>query len=924
MNPSYYSAAGKGSGYVGGQDTKRFPVESVSSEEATEFCRKLSNLPEEKAAGRTYCLPSEAQWEYACRAGSAGRFSFNADGRPDDQELRSYAWFEGGGSGRPHAVGLMRPNAFGLHDMHGNVWEWCQDWYGKDYYAKSPADDPAGPAGGSLRVIRGGCNGAPAGRCRSAFRSCFDAGERGGNPRTGFRVSLILAEAIGPIVPATRVPLDLKPDTKAWDLKPGSPLNRLSLVLKPAAVKDLRSWTLETCASRGGADDTGQLSPDGRLYATCGRDGVIRFLDPASGKLRIALVNPELNLTAPTWSPDSTYVAVGCANGMVRIWNVAKGTLVIGPTSFSTKQVSSLAWSPDGTVLAIARNGKSTVVLWDVRQARQSAVVQEPADENQSVNFLAWSADGKKLMTTTDSAVQIWAVAGARLVRTFDLQSPEDQVRRRAAAWSPDGKRIATLRDDGTVKFFDSTYKPVASGRIRDPVWWQPSIAWSPDGLHFAGSWFNGCDVLNTANGQREFGVDGLEWGDGSSGLSWSLDSARLFCTHKWGGAVTATDAISGKALWELAGKIPFDGYETGVCISPDGRQYATAVWKDRLYIWNAMQGVPVHECGPTFPGGGQVSWSKDGRLAAASGYSCDNDRGGCIWDPEKPGQSHFYRDDCYRCAVWSPDGKILARGGKDVLLWTSGSEDPHQVFHPDAEVWRLAWFANNSTLAAGLDNNKVLILEMPSGKVLRTLQQEEFSGGIRCLAALPDGRLIAASRNGVVSVWNSKGEVVGYLAQVGNSVNDGTIPAGGMTIAFATSDGIVLWDADKQVVQGKIGTGKIYSVAWSLPLHRLIAAQEDRLAIYDVPSGELLASQIIWYGPGKYLLLSPEGHMRCSEKMSEDVVYVALTDDGRQITLRQPEFAAAYGWTNDPQKIRLTSAAAVDKPQGGKETRSK
>jgi hypothetical protein len=101
-----------------------------------------------------------------------------------------------------------------------------------------------------------------------------------------------------------------------------------------------------------------------------------------------------------------------------------------------------------------------------------------------------------------------------------------------------------------------------------------------------------------------------------------------------------------------------------------------------------------------------------------------------------------------------------------------------------------------------------------------------------------------------------------------------------------------------------------MFSVAWSLPLHRLIAAQGDRIAIYDVPSGELLASQVIWYGPGKHLFLSPEGHMRCSPAMSDDVVYVALTDDVRQVTLRQPEFEATYGWKNDPKKIRLSNSA--------------
>ena len=124
-NPSDFSATGKGKDKVAGQDTKRFPVETVSWDDAVEFCRKLSNLAEEKTAGRWYRLPSEAQWEYACRAGSAGRYGFSVGKTVpkeyDENGLSDYGWFNGNAGGMPHRVGLKRPNAWGLYDTHGNA-----------------------------------------------------------------------------------------------------------------------------------------------------------------------------------------------------------------------------------------------------------------------------------------------------------------------------------------------------------------------------------------------------------------------------------------------------------------------------------------------------------------------------------------------------------------------------------------------------------------------------------------------------------------------------------------------------------------------------------------------------------------------------------------------------------------------------------
>jgi formylglycine-generating enzyme required for sulfatase activity len=157
----YERVMGKNSSYFEGALN---PVEQVSWEDAVEFCQKLSALPEEQAAGRVYRLPTEAEWEYACRAGSTTKYSFG----DNDSQLEDHAWFGQNSGSKTHPVGEKEPNAWGLYDMHGNVWEWCSDWYGE--YPRIAVSDPTGPKEGSLRVSRGGSWTREAALCRSAYR----------------------------------------------------------------------------------------------------------------------------------------------------------------------------------------------------------------------------------------------------------------------------------------------------------------------------------------------------------------------------------------------------------------------------------------------------------------------------------------------------------------------------------------------------------------------------------------------------------------------------------------------------------------------------------------------------------------------------------------------------------------------------------
>jgi formylglycine-generating enzyme required for sulfatase activity/serine/threonine protein kinase len=151
----------------------------VSWDNAVDFCKWLS-----KKEGRTYRLPTEAEWEYGCRAGKpAGRYCHG----DDKAMLESYAWYEENGR-ETHRVGKKKPNAWGLYDMHGNAWEWCQDAFDPDYYQKSPRQDPPG-GDGRERVVRGGAYDTPALLCRCAMRSHNEPSQRYGE--IGFRVLLV-------------------------------------------------------------------------------------------------------------------------------------------------------------------------------------------------------------------------------------------------------------------------------------------------------------------------------------------------------------------------------------------------------------------------------------------------------------------------------------------------------------------------------------------------------------------------------------------------------------------------------------------------------------------------------------------------------------------------------------------------------------
>lgn len=165
----------------GAERPEEHPVDSVSWRDASRFCERLADV-----MGRRVRLPTEAEWEFACRAGTTTRYV----GGDEPESLDAVGWcsysgvWDAAGGTRP--VASLRPNPFGLYDMHGNLWEWCRDVYGAEYYADSPPRDPPGPERGTEHVVRGGSWRGGPWFCRSSERRALTPGTRDVN--LGFRV----------------------------------------------------------------------------------------------------------------------------------------------------------------------------------------------------------------------------------------------------------------------------------------------------------------------------------------------------------------------------------------------------------------------------------------------------------------------------------------------------------------------------------------------------------------------------------------------------------------------------------------------------------------------------------------------------------------------------------------------------------------
>jgi hypothetical protein len=348
------------------------PVERIQWVMAARFCNKASELEglspcydpvtwdcDFEADG--YRLPTEAEREYACRAGSAGKYAHG----DDPAQLSQYGWCKPHSGGSPKPVGQKKPNAWGLYDMHGNVWEWCNDWYAEDYFKASPPENPRGPATGTHRVLRGGAADSPADRCTASYRfketpvftdACFGADYYGFR-----RVRSAAGRKKEKAAPTAKSEASAPPPPPAPS--PAPPPQAPAGKIDPAKFKG----TIVFVSDRAGHLDVGRMK--------------------ANGKDAKPLTNDAHPDADPRYSPDgATILYTTLRGGFPEVWTMRRD----GSGASKVCAGSQGAWSPDGKSVLLIRDNQA----W-VRELASGAEKKVVPDAWERCGVPAWAPDGR-------------------------------------------------------------------------------------------------------------------------------------------------------------------------------------------------------------------------------------------------------------------------------------------------------------------------------------------------------------------------------------------------------------------------------------------------------------------------------------------------------------------------------------------------
>jgi formylglycine-generating enzyme required for sulfatase activity len=438
------------------------PVERTQWTDAVRFCNKCSELDgltpcynldtwECNFAASGYRLPTEAEWEYACRAGSTTKYSFG----DDEKELPTYAWLKPHSQGKTHPVGQKSANRWGLFDMHGNVWQWCNDWYSDTYFKEGPSDDPHGPSSGTMRVLRGGAWDATPDKCRAAYRhkefpvysdACFGAdsyGFRRARNKDGDRTAVAVAGPTKAAEPEKKVePKAVKPSTPQAAGKLDVSQLKGTIVFVSDRSGSLKIWSMHASGKNAkqltkseGADADPRFSPDGKriLYTT------LRGGFPEIWQMNRDGSEPKFVTKGSqgSWAPNGKAI-VFINDNQTYVRDLDAGTeRLVTPKDWERCGVP--AFSPDGKSVAVASRHLGNIGIFLVRLDGKESV---PLKTEEACCTPCWSKDGQRILCqTVQGHIHEVGIDGKGWDQlTFGADVQHD------ARYSPDGRIILFCR----------------------------------------------------------------------------------------------------------------------------------------------------------------------------------------------------------------------------------------------------------------------------------------------------------------------------------------------------------------------------------------------------------------------------------------------------------------------------------------------